>query len=138
MKRAIGFFCLAVFFVAAATAAQAGWISEISEITFQNEVIEADMPVIVWFFFNPGVSVYDAFSNAIDKVSQKNAMRVKVLKMDSQYNSITGDRYKIKKSNTFVLFVEGKEVARSSEIRGEKDFGAFIDSCLGPPPKVTK
>ncbi len=71
-------------------------------------------------------------NNPVDRVARKYNPRVKLLKMDAKYNIITAEKYKITKNNTFILFLEGKEMARSFDIRSEKDLGAFIDKYVAP------
>jgi thioredoxin-like negative regulator of GroEL len=121
---------LIVLFLSMTVAAQAGFISEITEMTFHSEVLECDMPVLVWFFFSEGLVVNDKLSDALDKVAMKNIKRMKILKMDSKYNIITMEKYKIRKNNTFVIFIDGAEKARSDQIRSDKEFNAFIDANI--------
>lgn len=108
----------------------AGYVSEISEMTFNSEVLECDMPVLVWFFYNPTVNPVNPISDSLDKVATKNYKRVKILKMDSKFNIITADKYKIKKNNTYILFIDGKEKARTLDLRNEKEMTDFINQYI--------
>ncbi len=124
----------AFFFLLLIGSACAGFVSEITEMTFNSEVIESDMPVLVWFYYSKDVNVNNPFSDMIDKVALKSLRRVKILKMDSKYNVITSEKLKIKSSSIFILFVDGAEKARSIDIRSDKDLNAFIDKYLPPDP----
>jgi len=124
----------AIFFMLMIGCASAGFVSEITEMTFNTEVIESDMPVLVWFYYSKDVSPNNPFSDMIDKIAMKSIRRVKTLKMDSKYNIITSEKLKIKSNSVFILFVDGAEKARSIEIRSEKDLTAFIDKYLPQDP----
>jgi len=113
-------------------------ISEITEMTFNSEVLDADVPVLVWFYFINVTATKDPLDDPADRTARKYNPRVKILKMDGKYNIITAEKYKITRNNTFVLFVEGKEKARSTDIRSEKDLGAFIDKHVAPPEPSPK
>jgi|GEM_PF-2533593 len=130
MKRVSSVVLTALFFLLLIGTASAGFVSEITEMTFNTEVIESDMPVLVWFYYSKDVNVNNPFSDMIDKVALKSIRRVKTLKMDSKFNVITSEKLKIKSSSVFVLFVEGAEKARSNDIRSDKDLNAFIDKHL--------
>jgi thioredoxin-like negative regulator of GroEL len=116
-----------LFLFLIAMAARASFISEITEMTFNSEVLECDMPVVVWFYFSESIMPNEKLSDAVDKVAIKNMKRIKVLKMDSKYNVITTKKFNIKNNNTFVIFIDGAEKARSEEIRTDKEFNAFVD-----------
>ena len=105
----------------------ADFISEISEMTFTSEVLECDMPVLVWFFHGETVSVESRFRDGVDSFAEKNRTRIKTLRMDNKYNVITAQKYAIKKNSTFVIFLDGEEVARSIDIRSEKDLLNFVN-----------
>jgi len=134
MKRRNSAVLTALFFLLLIGSASAGFVSEITEMTFNTEVIESDMPVLVWFYYSKDVSINNPFSDMIDKVALKNIRRVKTLKMDSKFNVITSEKLKIKSSSIFILFVDGTEKARSVEIRSDKDLNAFIDKHLPLDP----
>ncbi|MHC9541533.1 MAG: thioredoxin family protein [Vulcanimicrobiota bacterium] len=134
MKRRNSIVLTALFFLLLIGSASAGFVSEITEMTFNTEVIESDMPVLVWFYYSKDVSINNPFSDMIDKVALKSIRRVKTLKMDSKFNVITSAKLNIKSSSVFVLFVDGSEKARSTDIRSEKDLNAFIDKNLPQDP----
>ena len=110
----------------------AGFISEITEMTFPSEVLECDMPVMVWFYYSETVDVRDPYGDGVDNYAKKNIARIKTLKMDSKYNVITAQKYKVTKNNTFIVFIEGEEKARTTSIRCEKDLATFVNSCVPP------
>jgi thioredoxin-like negative regulator of GroEL len=118
--------------------AYGNFISEITEMTFKTEVMDSETPVIVWFCYESSMIMRDPLGDAIDKVARKIIQRVKILKMDSKYNIISVEKFKIVKNNTFVLFVDGKEKSRTNEIRSEKDMTLFIEKNLPAPPEQPK
>lgn len=133
MKKARFLVCSTILFVFILCAvAYAGFISEISEITFNSEVLECDIPVLVWFYFVEDIRISDPYRDGVDDFAKKNVARIKTLKMDSKFNSITASKYNIKRNNTFVIFVDGEEKSRSEQIRSAKDLAAFVDQCIPP------
>lgn len=106
------------------------FISEISEMTFASEVLECDMPVMVWFFHGETLNVEDRFRDGVDNFAKKNCSKIKTLRMDNKYNVITAQKYNIKKSNTFLIFLDGEEIARSIDIRSEKELANFVNQYV--------
>ena len=78
---------------------------------FEKEVLKADLPVLVdfWASWCPPCKMVE---QVVEELGRELASRVKVGKLNVDQNPGIASRYDIKGVPTFVLFVEGKEVAR--------------------------
>lgn len=132
MSASKGLICACMFLILLYGIVYADFISEITEMSFPSEVLDSDMPVMVWFSYTEHVIVKDPFRDGVDSYAEKNIKRIKTLRMDSKFNVITAQKYKITRNNTFVIFIEGEEKGRSTDIRSEKDLANFVNKYVPP------
>ena len=100
---------------------------------FEKEVLKADLPVLVdfWASWCPPCKMVE---QVVEELGRELAGRVKVGKLNVDQNPGIASRYDIKGVPTFVLFVEGKEVARRVERgSGWLRLGAARRSLKGLP-----
>jgi len=85
----------------------------VSDATFNGEVLESDLPVLVDFWAAwcmPCRSV----APFIDQIAKQYAGRVKVVKLDTEHNPMTSQRFGIQAIPTFIMFKNGREFHRLS------------------------
>lgn len=85
----------------------------VSDPTFNHEVLESDLPVLVDFWAAwcaPCLSI----APFIDQIAKQYAGRVKVVKLDTEHNPITAQRFGIHAIPTFIMFKNGREFHRLS------------------------
>lgn len=122
--RYVTVFCLAIFaFLAMSLPCRAAFISEITEISFDKAVKSAEGLVVVWFY--TGSTYSGKMLDDIDKYAQKESP-VKILRMDKSLNALSVSRYKIKRSNTFLIFADGDVLGRSTKISDSRELDEFI------------
>ena len=84
---------------------------EITDSTFDAQVGKPDIPVLVHFHAS-----WNASSNAavplLEQIAQEYPHHLKIVRMDVDRNNIIPYQYRIYRVPTFILFVNGQEVAR--------------------------
>lgn len=129
MKKTVFFCSICLLFISlffGTSAAATVYLSEITEITFPKFVLNADTPIIVWFYSG---GAYTKFSQDVGKVARDSGM-VPLVRMDKSLNSITANKYHVKRNNTFIFFVDGEPIARTSSIYSVDDYKQFVQHCI--------
>ncbi|MCS7260086.1 MAG: thioredoxin family protein, partial [Anaerolineae bacterium] len=84
---------------------------EITDSTFDAQVCKPDIPVLVHFHAS-----WNAMSNAampiLEQIAREYPYHLKVVRMDVDQNNIIPYQYQVQRVPTFILFVNGQEVAR--------------------------
>lgn len=104
-------------------------IHAISDDTFESEVIESKVPVIVDFWAqwcNP----CKALAPILDDVSQHFGDKVKFVKLDVDHNPETPPKFGVRGIPTLILFKDGQIMATQVGLLNKTDLIKFIDGHL--------
>ena len=89
----------------------AGHTVDATDATFDDEVLDADVPVLV-DFWAAWCGPCRAIAPHLDKLAGENQGTLKVVKVDAQNNMATARRFSVSNLPTFVLFRNGEEIGR--------------------------
>jgi thioredoxin 1 len=96
---------------------------------WENEVVKSDKPVFVDFWAD-WCGPCKAIAPAVEEVAFDYQDRVKTAKIDIDANPEIPERYKVEVYPTFIVFKDGKEVARQEGAGTKADLTAFLDDAL--------
>jgi thioredoxin 1 len=105
------------------------YVSEVSDGTFEREVLGADVPVVLdfWAEWCPPCR---ALAPTFEELAKQYAGRVRFLKLDVDANSAVSQRYGIKGIPTLVFFDGGREVERVVGASGKETLARIIDKYV--------
>jgi thioredoxin 1 len=104
-------------------------INEINDASFENEVIESKIPVIVDFWAQ-WCGPCKALAPIIEDVATKYGEKVKFVKLDVDHNPSTPPKFGVRGIPTLILFKEGQVTATQVGLLNKADLMKFIDSHL--------
>jgi thioredoxin 1 len=101
-------------------------VVEFTDQNFEDEVLKSDKPVLVdfWAEWCPPCK---ALSPTIDKLANDYAGKVKIGKVNTDFNRDVPMRYQISNIPTVILFREGKVVHKFVGLRKEQEFKELLD-----------
>jgi thioredoxin 1 len=85
----------------------------VSDATFNREVLESDLPVLV-DFWAVWCAPCRSIAPFIEQIAMQYTGRLKVVKLDTEHNPMTAQRYGIQAIPTFIMFKNGREFYRLS------------------------
>jgi len=94
----------------------AGLVQEVSDATFQTEVLEATQPVLV-DFWAPWCGPCRALSPVVEQLANENSTAVKVVKVNVDDNPKVAQTYRIQGIPTLLFFKDGQ---RAGELVGNQ------------------
>ncbi len=89
----------------------AGFVNEVNDTEFQNNVLSSDQPVLV-DFWAAWCGPCRMIAPSVEAVAEQFNGKAKVFKMDVDNNMDTPSRYGIKGIPTLILFKNGQEQER--------------------------
>lgn len=104
-------------------------ISHVSDATFNEEVLDSDMPVLV-DFWAAWCSPCKMLAPIIEQLSQNFDGKIKVLKMDVDANPATSMSFQIASIPTVMLFDKGKSINKLVGFRPLAQFETAIKGSL--------
>ena len=104
-------------------------IIEVSDGNFGQEVLEAQVPVVV-DFWAPWCGPCRMMAPVFDKVSEILAGQVKFTKLNTDENVKTAMQYKIQAIPSLVIFSKGKEVGRNIGFIREKQLESMLREII--------
>ena len=104
-------------------------IVNVSESSFEQEVLKADVPVLVDFWAE-WCGPCKMIAPVLDEVAREYAGRLKVCKVNVDDNGDTAARFGIRGIPTLLLFKGGNVEATKVGALSRSQLGAFIDSNI--------
>ncbi len=105
------------------------FVSEVTDQTFEQEVINSDMPVLVDFWAE-WCQPCKMLAPTVESVAQKYSDKAKVVKLNVDDSAITAQRYGIKGIPTLILFKGGNEADRVVGTTSKENISRMIDRAL--------
>ena len=104
-------------------------ISDVSDQSFEQEVLNADQPVLVDFWAE-WCQPCKALTPTVEKVAEEYEGRAKVVKLNVDDNNDTGMRFGVRGIPTLILFKGGAEVERVVGATSKDNISRMIDRAL--------
>lgn len=104
-------------------------ITEITESTFDPEVLQADVPVVV-DFWAPWCGPCRMMVPVFERVAVTLAGRVKFVKLNTDENLKLSQQFKIMAIPSLLVFHKGREVRRNIGFLKEKELEALLQEIL--------
>lgn|SRR5690606_9275373 len=102
-----------------------GSVKEISDSSFQQEVLEANLPVLV-DFWAPWCGPCRAIAPIVEELSQELDGKLKVVKMNVDDNPETPGKLGIRSIPTLKLFVKGSEASQMVGAASKEQIKNFL------------
>ncbi len=104
-------------------------ITHVSEATFEQEVIAAELPVLVDFWAE-WCGPCKMIAPILDDIAGEYAGRLKVCKVDVDANPGVPEKFGIRGIPTLIIFKDGNAVETKVGALSKAQLSQFIDSCL--------
>ena len=104
-------------------------MSEYSDDTFEAEVVQSDLPVLVDFWAEWCMPC-KMLAPMIDELAAEYAGKLKVASLDTDNNREVAIKYSISAIPTVILFKNGEMVKQFVGLQQKPDFKAAIDEVL--------
>lgn len=104
-------------------------ITHVSEATFEQEVIAAELPVLVDFWAE-WCGPCKMIAPILDDIAGEYAGRLKVCKVDVDANPGVPEKFGIRGIPTLIIFKDGNAVETKVGALSKSQLSQFIDSCL--------
>lgn len=104
-------------------------ISHVTDSTFNEEVLNSDMPVLVDFWAT-WCGPCKMLSPIIEQLSENLGGKVKVLKMDVDQNPVTSMSFGVSSIPTVILFDKGKSVNKLIGFRPLEQIESAVKGSL--------
>jgi thioredoxin 1 len=82
-------------------------VQEVSDQSFENEVINSDLPVLI-DFWAPWCAPCRAIGPVVDELAREYAGKLKVVKMNVDDNPLTPSRYGVRSIPNLMIFKSGQ------------------------------
>ncbi len=104
-------------------------INAISDDTFEAEVVESKIPVLVDFWAQ-WCGPCKAIAPILEEIVQKYNSKVKIVKLDVDANPGTPPKFGVRGIPTLILFVDGQVKATQVGLISKAELASFIDSHI--------
>ncbi len=105
-------------------------VSDVNENTFEQNVLESDLPVLV-DFWAPWCVPCLLLAPIVEAVAEKYADRARVVTLNVDQNQSISERYGVKGIPTLILFKGGAEEERVVGATTEQAISRIIERCAG-------
>jgi thioredoxin 1 len=106
-------------------------VDEVTDATFEGEVLESDVPVIVEFGA-PWCRPCKAIEPALAEIADGSGGRLRLVKLDIDANLRTPSRYGVLSVPTVILFQDGEPqetlIGAQGKSRYERAFAPYADA----------
>ncbi len=103
--------------------------AKISTAEFDNEVLASDLPVLADFYSDSCIPC-KRMSPILSKLENEYENKVKLVKINTNFEKELVERYNILAAPTLILFDKGQEVSRLRGAVKKDDITALIDQIL--------
>ncbi len=107
----------------------AGNVTEVTDATFDAEVLKSSVPVLV-DFWAAWCAPCRMVAPIVEELAKHYEGKLKVCKMDTEANPKAATSLGINSIPTLIIFKKGKAAQRMIGARSKKDFVAAIDAVL--------
>jgi len=104
-------------------------ILAITDDTFENEVADSTIPVLVDFWAQ-WCGPCKAIAPLLDDIAAKYAGKVKIVKLDVDSNPATPPKFGVRGIPTLILFKEGQVQATQVGLLSKSELMSFIDAHI--------
>ncbi|AAU03492.1 thioredoxin [Rickettsia typhi] len=104
-------------------------VNNVTDISFKNEVLESDLPVIVDFWAE-WCGPCKMLIPIIDEISKELQDKVKVLKMNIDENPKTPSEYGVRSIPTIMLFKNGEQKDTKIGLQQKKSLLDWINKSI--------
>ncbi len=104
-------------------------IHAISDASFEQEVIQSSVPVVV-DFWAPWCGPCKALAPILEEVSKQYGEKVKFVKLDVDQNPSTPPKFGVRGIPTLIVFKEGQVKATQVGMLNKGDLAQFIDGHI--------
>ncbi len=104
-------------------------IKEVDESTFQAEVLESDIPVLV-DFWAPWCGPCHMVGPMLEAVAEKMGDKLKVVKLNTDENMNTAQNYEIMAIPSLLIFKKGKLVERIVGVKPQAQLEAQLEDII--------
>ena len=102
------------------------YVTEVSDSSFEQDVLGADQPVLVDFWAE-WCAPCRMLAPTVDSVAEKYAGRARVVKLNVDFNPNVSQKYGIKGIPTLILFKGGKEEERVVGATSKEAISRLLD-----------
>ena len=104
-------------------------VKEVSDTTFEQDVIKSSLPVLV-DFWAPWCGPCRMVAPVVEELSGEFAGKVNFLKLNTDENPVIASRYGIRSIPTLLIFKGGEVVGQVIGFRPKSDLKRVIDQAL--------
>ncbi|NLB95040.1 MAG: thioredoxin [Armatimonadetes bacterium] len=105
-------------------------VVELTDQTFESEVIKADLPVVV-DFWAPRCGPCRAMAPVLEQYAQEQAGVIKVAKINVDDHGSTAAQFGVMSIPTFLIFSGGKPVGQFVGAMPKEEFAKRVAAALG-------
>lgn len=105
-------------------------IKEVTDATFQSEVLESGHPVLI-DFWAPWCGPCRMVAPVLEAISQKMDGQIKFVKLNTDENPLTAQNYRIMAIPTLLIFKNGQEIDRIVGFKPQSQLEAQLQSVVG-------
>ena len=105
-------------------------VREVTDNSFEHEVLESEKPVLV-DFWAPWCAPCRMLAPTVEAIAEQYSESATVVKLNVDDNPSTAEAYGIRGIPTLILFGEGKEVDRVIGAAGKESISRVIEKHLG-------
>lgn len=104
-------------------------VTEVTGATFEEEVLQAEQPVIV-DFWAPWCGPCRMMAPVLESVAAQRATTLQVGKVNTDEEPALASRFGIRSIPTLILFLDGREIARQSGAVDAGTLTRWLDQAL--------
>jgi thioredoxin 1 len=104
-------------------------IKEVDETTFQAEVLDSDIPVLV-DFWAPWCGPCQMVAPMLEAVAEKMGDKLKVVKMNTDENMTTSQKYEIMAIPSLLVFKNGQVAERIVGVKPQPQLEAQLQNII--------